>query len=40
MGIININSASSTETSHEGNTDRTSLDKDIITIVHATFKLE
>lgn len=40
MGIININPANSTETSHEGNNDRTSLDKDIITIVHAHFKLE
>ena len=40
MGIININPANSTETSHEGNNDRTSLEKDIITIVHATYKLE
>jgi uncharacterized protein len=39
MGIININPANSTETSEEGNNDRTSLDKDIITIVHATFEL-
>jgi uncharacterized protein len=40
MGIININPANSTETSEEGNNDRTSLEKDIITIVHATFKLD
>ena len=40
MGIININPANSTETSEEGNNDTTSLDKDIITIVHAEFKLE
>jgi hypothetical protein len=39
MGIININPANSTETSHEGNNDRTSLEKDIITIVHAHFEL-
>ena len=40
MGIININPANSTETSNEGNNDRTSLEKDIITIIHATFELE
>jgi uncharacterized protein len=40
MGIININPANSTETSHEGNNDRTSLEKDIITIVHAHFELQ
>lgn len=39
MGIININPANSTETSEEGNNDRSSLEKDIITIVHATFEL-
>jgi hypothetical protein len=39
MGIININPANSTETSEEGNNDRTSLEKDIITIVHANFEL-
>jgi hypothetical protein len=39
MGIININPANSTETSNEGNNDRTSLEKDIITIVHAEFDL-
>lgn len=40
MGIININPANSTETSEEGNNDVTSLDKDIITIVHAEFELD
>ncbi|MEO8702409.1 MAG: SIMPL domain-containing protein [Kofleriaceae bacterium] len=40
MGIININPANSSETSEEGNNDRTSLEKDIITIVHAEFELE
>lgn len=40
MGIININPANSTETSEEGNNDRSSLEKDIITIVHAEFELK
>ena len=40
MGVININPANSTETSHEGNNDVTSLEKDIITIVHAEFELD
>ncbi len=40
MGIININPANSTETSHEGNNDHTSYEKDIITIVRAEFELE
>jgi hypothetical protein len=40
MGIININPANSTETSEDGNNDRSSLEKDIITIVHAEFELE
>ncbi|MDQ3339753.1 MAG: SIMPL domain-containing protein [Myxococcota bacterium] len=39
MGIININPANSTETSSEGNNDRTSFEKDIITIVRAEFEL-
>jgi len=39
MGIININPANSTETSNEGNNDRTAFEKDIITIVHAEFEL-
>ncbi|MGE5180451.1 MAG: SIMPL domain-containing protein [Acidobacteriota bacterium] len=40
MGIININPANSTQTSDEGNNDTSSLDKDIITIVHAEFELD
>jgi uncharacterized protein len=40
MGIININPANSTETSAEGNNDRTSFEKDIITIVRAEFELD
>ena len=40
MGIININPANSTETSHEGNNDRSSFEKDIITIVRAEFELD
>jgi uncharacterized protein len=40
MGIININPANSTNTSEEGNNDTSSMEKDIITIVHATFALE
>ena len=40
MGIININPANSTLTSEDGNNDRSSLEKDIITIVHAEFELD
>lgn len=40
MGVININPPNSRETSWQGNNDTTSLQKDIITIVHATFELE
>ncbi|MEO6952743.1 MAG: SIMPL domain-containing protein [Polyangia bacterium] len=40
MGIINVNSADSTETSEQGNNDTTSLEKDIITIVHADYELD
>ena len=39
MGVININPANSTETSWEGNNDTSSLEKDIITIVHITYQL-
>lgn len=39
MGVININPANSTSTSWEGNNDKSSLEKDIITIVHLTFEL-
>jgi hypothetical protein len=40
MGVINVNPANSTETSWEGNNDTSSLEKDIITIVHVTFELK
>ena len=40
MGVINVNPANSTETSWEGNNDTSSLEKDIITIVHVTFEVE
>lgn len=39
MGVINVNPANSTETSWEGNNDTSSLEKDIITIVHITYQL-
>lgn len=37
MGVININPPNSTATSWEGNNDTTSLEKDMITIVHCEF---
>ena len=40
MGIININPANVTRTSEEGNNDTSSLEKDIITIVHAEFEVK
>lgn len=40
MGIININPANSTQGSWDGNNDTTSLEKDIITIIHATYELD
>jgi len=40
MGVINVNPANSTDTSWEGNNDTSSLEKDIITIVHVTFEVE
>ncbi len=39
MGVININPANSTASSWDGNNDKTSLEKDIITIVHLTYSL-
>jgi len=39
MGVININPANVSQTSWEGNNDTTSLDKDIIAIVHVTYAL-
>lgn len=40
MGVINVNPANSTATSWEGNNDTTSLDKDIVTIVHCTYEID
>jgi hypothetical protein len=40
MGVININPPNSSATSWEGNNDTSSLEKDILTIVHATFELK
>jgi len=40
MGVININPANSSATSWEGNNDKSSLHKDIITIVHVTYEVE
>ncbi|MEZ4403178.1 MAG: SIMPL domain-containing protein [Kofleriaceae bacterium] len=39
MGVINVNPANSTETSWEGNNDTSSLEKDIMAIVHVTYGL-
>jgi hypothetical protein len=39
MGVINVNPANSSDTSWEGNNDTTSLEKDIIAIVHVTYAL-
>jgi len=39
MGVINVNPVNSTSTSWQGNSDTSSLDKDIITVVHASFEL-
>ncbi len=40
MGVINVNPANSTETSWEGRNDTSSLEKDILTVVHVTFDLD
>lgn len=40
MGVLQINPAESTEVSAEGNNDTTSLEKDVIAVVGATFALE
>lgn len=40
MGVININAANVTQGSWDGNNDTTSLEKDIITIIHATYELQ
>ena len=39
MGVINVNPANSTATNWQGNNDTTTLEKDILTIVHITFEL-
>ena len=40
MGVINVNPVNSPSTSWQGNSDTTSLEKDIITVVHARFALQ
>lgn len=40
MGVININPANSSATSWEGNNDKSSYEKDIITIVHVTYEVD
>jgi hypothetical protein len=40
MGVINVNPANSTETSWQGNNDTSSLEKDMVAIVHVTFELD
>lgn len=40
MGVINVNPANSTASTWDGNNDTTSLEKDIITIVHSTYELD
>jgi uncharacterized protein len=39
MGVINVNPSNSSETSWEGNNDTSTLDKDVIAIVHITYGL-
>lgn len=40
MGVININPPNSRSSSWDGNNDTSTVEKDIITVVHATFELE
>jgi hypothetical protein len=40
MGVININPPNSRSSSWDGNNDTSTLEKDIITVVHATFELD
>jgi hypothetical protein len=40
MGVINVNPANASSTSWEGNNDTSSLEKDIIAIVHVTYGLK
>jgi len=39
-GVINVNPANSSQTSWQGNNDKSSYEKDIITVVHLTFELK
>ena len=40
MGVININPPNSRSSSWDGNNDTSTVEKDIITVVHATFELD
>lgn len=40
MGVINVNPANSTSTDWQGNNDTSSLEKDIITIVHVKYRID
>jgi hypothetical protein len=40
MGVINVNPANSTASAWDGNNDTSSLEKDIITIVHSSFRID
>ncbi|OGQ16743.1 MAG: hypothetical protein A2138_15375 [Deltaproteobacteria bacterium RBG_16_71_12] len=40
MGVINVNPANSTSTNWQGNNDTSSLEKDIITIVHVKYRID
>jgi hypothetical protein len=40
MGVININPPNSSATSWEGNNDKSSLEKDIMTIVHVVYEVD
>lgn len=40
MGVINVNPANSTSTDWQGNNDTSTLEKDIITIVHVQYRID
>ena len=40
MGVINVNPANSTASAWDGNNDTSSLEKDIMTIVHSSYELD
>jgi uncharacterized protein len=40
MGVMQINPANSTEVSAEGNNDKSSLEKDVLAVVTATFGVD